>query len=306
MSDFDDWNGELGYGKPPPWGRFKKGRSGNPKGRPKKAKRRAYPVAGAADRAIDEELSRKYKINENGKAVQATGLQAVARSQVQSALKGNSLAQREVLRNARERDERLAREAEAELRERTQLFEHIVNWRADRTREWAEAEQHGAEPAAPWPHPDDILLRPETLDFKIRGPSKVQDVGLFEFYRSERDVAFLRALRDRCFEKARSQAGLSIWDPIWMAFDALLPKRWQIKDITMVTMALVDTLTRAEMDAAIDRYAQRAANLSSLYAPHRYDRQANALAGKILKPVAHAMGYRSLAHFEAVQTDQFR
>lgn len=38
----DDWmNHEVGFRRPPPWGRFQKGQSGNPKGRPRKQDRRA-------------------------------------------------------------------------------------------------------------------------------------------------------------------------------------------------------------------------------------------------------------------------
>lgn len=50
---------EVGYKKPPRWGQFKKGVSGNPKGRPKKDE----SFRGIAER----ELQREVSLKENGR-----------------------------------------------------------------------------------------------------------------------------------------------------------------------------------------------------------------------------------------------
>lgn len=50
---------EVGYGKPPRWGQFKPGHSGNPKGR----KKREDTIAGA----LRAELAATQKVRENGK-----------------------------------------------------------------------------------------------------------------------------------------------------------------------------------------------------------------------------------------------
>ena len=42
----------IGYGKPPEWGRFKKGQSGNPKGRPRKAENTATIIKGVMDEEV--------------------------------------------------------------------------------------------------------------------------------------------------------------------------------------------------------------------------------------------------------------
>lgn len=85
MSDYD-----IGYGKPPKGTRFKKGRSGNPKGRPKGRKNFATILV--------EELSEKLTIKEAGKARKVTKLEAVTKQLVTKAINGDPRALAELLR----------------------------------------------------------------------------------------------------------------------------------------------------------------------------------------------------------------
>lgn len=57
---------EVGYGKPPEHSRFKKGQSGNPNGRPRKAK--ANNRGSWAD-IVFEECQREFTVKENGKEI---------------------------------------------------------------------------------------------------------------------------------------------------------------------------------------------------------------------------------------------
>jgi uncharacterized protein DUF5681 len=61
---------EVGYGRPPRAARFKKGRSGNPKGRPKGSKNFAT--------LLREALSKKVEVRENGRRRKITKLAASA------------------------------------------------------------------------------------------------------------------------------------------------------------------------------------------------------------------------------------
>ncbi|MDA8048577.1 MAG: DUF5681 domain-containing protein [Rhodospirillales bacterium] len=67
MSDEPSCN--VGYGRPPQHTRFAKGRSGNPKGRPKGAKNFATLVTGALDERV--------VVKENGKRRSITKRQAI-------------------------------------------------------------------------------------------------------------------------------------------------------------------------------------------------------------------------------------
>jgi hypothetical protein len=72
---------EVGYGRPPVEHQFKPGQSGNKRGRPKGSKNEAT--------IINELLSRKIKITQNGKARQISVLEGMFLKFAEDALKGN-------------------------------------------------------------------------------------------------------------------------------------------------------------------------------------------------------------------------
>ena len=77
---------EVGYGKPPAHGRFQKGRSGNPKGRPKGAK--------GFLASVQRELERKITVREGNRTVRISKGEAAAMRVVELALKGDKAALR--------------------------------------------------------------------------------------------------------------------------------------------------------------------------------------------------------------------
>ena len=80
----------VGYGKPPRHTRFQKGRSGNPKGRPK----RLENFAKLARRTLNE----KIVIRENGERRTITKWQAALKQLVNKAASGDLRAIRELLK----------------------------------------------------------------------------------------------------------------------------------------------------------------------------------------------------------------
>jgi len=83
----------VGYGKPPLHTRFRKGQSGNPAGRPPNSARLRVQALTL------EEAYRAVVVKEDGdgRAEPVPALQAVLRSQIGLAIKGNGPAQRAVL-----------------------------------------------------------------------------------------------------------------------------------------------------------------------------------------------------------------
>lgn len=75
---------EIGYRRPPPSGQFKKGKSGNPKGRPK----------GSSNflTLLVRELGQSIVVNENGKKKTITRMQATVKRLVAGALAGEQKA----------------------------------------------------------------------------------------------------------------------------------------------------------------------------------------------------------------------
>lgn len=79
MSDEDD---EVGYKKPPKKTQFKKGQSGNPKGRPKGIKNLSTD--------LQEELQEKVTITEANKTSKVTKQRAMLKTMFAKALKGDA------------------------------------------------------------------------------------------------------------------------------------------------------------------------------------------------------------------------
>src|ERR671912_1717792 len=105
----------VGPGRPPKESRFRKGESGNPKGRPKA---RPGPPPSAFDVVIDRTLT----VTQNGKPREVTVEEALQHRTYQDALAGNRAARREVLRMIAKRETWLAPQAPKHrpLKRRTQ------------------------------------------------------------------------------------------------------------------------------------------------------------------------------------------
>jgi hypothetical protein len=83
-------NYEVGYRRPPVHSRFQPGRSGNPRGRP----RRLMPTA---NDVFSQELYRTVEVREGGKVTKMPLMQAVFRAFIAAAAKGNGPALRSLM-----------------------------------------------------------------------------------------------------------------------------------------------------------------------------------------------------------------
>jgi hypothetical protein len=95
---FSDY--EVGFGKPPAGTRFKKGQSGNPKGRPKGTLNMATVLA--------RTLREKVVINENGQRKVITKLEAAVKQLVNKAASGDLRALRHLADLVTSAEERAA------------------------------------------------------------------------------------------------------------------------------------------------------------------------------------------------------
>jgi len=97
---------EEGQGQRTKSGQFRKGRSGNPKGRPRKS-----AVAEGSSSAFDVIIDKTLMILRNGKPREITVEEALQHKTYQQAISGGRAAQREILKMILKREKALAKRA---------------------------------------------------------------------------------------------------------------------------------------------------------------------------------------------------
>lgn len=170
MADADPKSGyEVGYGKPPTAHRFKKGQSGNPKGRSKGSKNQVPHGQGLdfgtqpANRMLLEEAYRPISVREGEKTTTLPVIKAVFRALGVSAMKGNRLAQStmaELVRGIEEEDRKL----------RVDHYATAVEYKWGWEQEIENARRRGLPEPTPLPHPGDVIIDARTAEVRYAGP----------------------------------------------------------------------------------------------------------------------------------------
>ena len=303
-------NGNYGIGKnrPPVYSQFKPKQSGNPGGRPKK-KPEAPPMPptdSELDALLRAELDRVITINEGGKPKKMKASKLVSRSQINSAIKGNSNAQHHVMRQMRELEKReaerakiLAEQQEAEREQQLKVYEFMVLAKGERARIWAEAAARGCEPDQPWPHPDDILLFPELKRWHVRGPYDGEGVPFYSWSRAERDYLLAYAVASGRSTKKSTRALEGIFTTLWVSYDVKLPLRWQIAPRLDHALAELHFMPIKKLRALVDDRRDHSEHLKVIAGiPDGKDKETYKFVNTIMKPLLNQQGYRSLAEFE--------
>ena len=158
---------EVGFGRTPKHTRFRKGKSGNPAGRPKGAKNKQRLAGKQLTALLRRELMREVEVRGAHGPETLSMLEAAMRSLTVKAAKGDVPAQKAVLALSR------AVDAE-ETAERERQYEF---WKDYKARKWEEIRQYhlaGQPEPQILPHPDDVVIDQHTGEIIIRGPANAQ------------------------------------------------------------------------------------------------------------------------------------
>lgn len=171
---------QVGYAKPPVSTQFRRGQSGNPRGRPRGSRNKPkLPTLGEErmKTIILEEAYRTIKVNEGPRNVTVPMAQAVIRSMAINAAKGNQRAQRlfTQLLSATERENRRLHEEWL-----NEAMAYKIYWENELERR----RRFNIEAEPPLPHPDDIIVNLKAGSIEIKGPMTKEEKAEWDSLRA--------------------------------------------------------------------------------------------------------------------------
>ena len=171
------------YRKPPVEHQFKRGTSGNPKGRPpkKNAVQPGFGALGTADRlgavALDE-AGRPVTVREGDKVSEIPAMQALLRTMFRAAAQGDTKAGRQLL-------EVIARAESARTEKALGLLQYAAQYVEKYAPIFDKHKREGLDPPDIYPHPDDVVFNQATGEVTIDGPITKEQAGARKVVRQQ-------------------------------------------------------------------------------------------------------------------------
>jgi hypothetical protein len=178
---------EVGYKRPPKHSQFKKGQSGNPRGRPRRTQAEWEPFERMKALML-QEAYRLVEIQEGGKKILLPLIQVMIRKMGVLAAQGNSSARRDYMG--------LLSLTEQEMSASHQAYrKKLFDYKMDVGEELERRKKLNPSEPAPLPHPEDIIISPVTGRITLCGPmTKEEEVWWNRIEASEAAITELQAL----------------------------------------------------------------------------------------------------------------
>ncbi|WP_431285576.1 DUF5681 domain-containing protein [Humitalea sp. 24SJ18S-53] len=202
----DDPEGQaVGYGRPPKAGQFRKGQSGNPRGRPPKvaARTELVPARYPTREALRAEAARLIAVTDASGRQTISIREAVIRSLSLAAMRGGILAQRTMLQLASDEDARFHEE-------RRESFKFWEDYQTNARAKIEAARKAGEAEVEFLPHPDDIELDVWSLEVRILGAHNEQGRATEKTAEALQDLGYEMMIytdEDNCLPDKQGRGG---------------------------------------------------------------------------------------------------